>query len=463
MDFGKLEVNLAHWLWARQLRAVFWVLLLLLCCGMAELIPPLQSPDEHSHLARAYLISKGEFTLATPTGSSSGGQVDSQLTAFWTPYLFTVAVDAKARLSEAEASALQQLRWSQRTQFVALAGTGYYMPLVYAPQAAGLLAGRALNLTIMHSYRLTRWCTLLVCMLLLAGAVQLHTPNPLAFAMLMLPMSLFQLLSPTLDGMTNCLAFWVLSMFVRSVNQPDPISRLHFGALACAVLVLATSRAQLLPLVCLPLYLAWQRKSASFLCGACLVGALTAAWTGYAMHSTVDLRIVRDHSTGELVRYYASTPWALVVVIFASLGDPKLFEFYQHSFIGILGWLDTALPAAAYPTLWWGLAICAAAAMAKNWRAHPVGARLMLTLLALACATLVFAALVVTWTPHPATTVQGVQGRYFLVPAMMLAYALDATPAVLPRWSINFSRTALAFFGTASLYAFIATLLTRYH
>jgi len=456
-------VNLAHWPWARRFRAVFWVLLLLLCSGIAELIPPLQSPDEHSHLARAYLVSKGEFTLATPAGSSSGGQVDSQLAAFWTPYLFTIAVDAKARMSDAETSALQQLRWSQRTQFVALAGTGYYMPLVYAPQAVGLLAGRALNLTIMHSYRLTRWCTLLVCILLLAGAVQLHTPNPLVLALLMLPMSLFQLLSPTLDGMTNCLAVWVLSLFVRTVNQPTPISRLHFSALGFGVLLLATSRAQLLPMLCLPLYLAWQRRSATYFWGTCLVGALTVAWTGYAMYSTVDLRIVRDHSTGELVRYYTSTPWALVDVISASLSNEKLFEFYQHSFIGILGWLDTALPSTAYPALWCALLVCGVAAISSNWRARPAGTRLMLALLALACATLVFAALLVTWTPYPAATVQGVQGRYFLVPAILLAYALDATPAGLPRWNINFSRAALAFFGTASLYAFIATLVTRYH
>ena len=39
--------------------------------------------------------------------------------------------------------------------------------------------------------------------------------------------------------------------------------------------------------------------------------------------------------------------------------------------------------------------------------------------LALASAALVFLALLVTWTPHPAALVQGVQGRYFIVPALL--------------------------------------------
>jgi len=35
--------------------------------------------------------------------------------------------------------------------------------------------------------------------------------------------------------------------------------------------------------------------------------------------------------------------------------------------------------------------------------------------------------MLVAWTKHPALTIQGVQGRYFLVPVIMAAYALPSS------------------------------------
>ena len=46
----------------------------------------------------------------------------------------------------------------------------------------------------------------------------------------------------------------------------------------------------------------------------------------------------------------------------------------------------------------------------------------------IACAfgslAIIFFAMLISWTPHPASLIDGVQGRYFLIPAMMFAYAL---------------------------------------
>jgi hypothetical protein len=54
-----------------------------------------------------------------------------------------------------------------------------------------------------------------------------------------------------------------------------------------------------------------------------------------------------------------------------------------------------------------------------------------------------------------------VQGRYFVVPAIMLAYAIGATapPRRLPRPTL----ALLAAVAAISLYALVATLLARYH
>ena len=45
-----------------------------------------------------------------------------------------------------------------------------------------------------------------------------------------------------------------------------------------------------------------------------------------------------------------------------------------------------------------------------------------------------FLALLITWTPQPAHVIEGVQGRYFLIPAIMVAYAVAGSGPVVLRW-----------------------------
>jgi uncharacterized membrane protein len=275
-------------------------------------------------------------------------------------------------------------------------------------------------------------------------------------------MTVFQLLAPTLDGVTTCLAVLVLSVFADGVlRKQGSWPRQRSWLLAAGVALLATSRIQLLPLLGLPFFIAWTRRSRrdAFLGSAAVLGSM--AWVAYALANTVDLRVQRGDSTGHLLLQYAADPVAFLRVVAASLADSELATLYTHSFIGVLGWLDTWLPLPAYPALWTGLGLCAVASVLGTNLRQAGLARTFLALAALACALLVFLALLVTWTPHPAATVAGVQGRYFVVPAIMLAYAIGATapPRRLPRPTL----ALLAAVAAVSLYALVATLLARYH
>jgi hypothetical protein len=55
-----------------------------------------------------------------------------------------------------------------------------------------------------------------------------------------------------------------------------------------------------------------------------------------------------------------------------------------------------------------------------------VADRLVLALCALASCLLAFMLMLVTWSPFPADLIEGVQGRYFIAPALVLAYAAGA-------------------------------------
>ena len=469
-----------------KVRLAFWVIALLVATGFSWLIPPMQSPDEDSHIGRAYVISQGDLLLqylplsstgareayteggtavshqARPYGGRLGGLVDEGLSSFMAGYLDLARQSAK-RFTAAEKARLAQMNWSETKQFQILSGTGYYFPAVYAPQALGLAIGRTLGFSVGHSYYLAKEMSLLVCFALLAMACRLSAPSPLLAAILLLPMSLFQLLSPTIDGLTTSLSVLAISIFLSSADSGRKHPAAASWGLAASIFLVTTSRTHLLPLLLLPFFLAWRRQSSRDFYLGCWITVGAIAWTVFALQSTSDARVVRDHTTAELLLHYLGNPLSFLRVIFASLNDADLFTFYERSFVGVLGWLDTWLPPYFYPALWVGLAICGIASVSVATLQRDGSPRLLLAGIAMASVGLIFLALLVTWTPHPTLTVRGVQGRYFLVPTIMLAFAISGASALKSPLRQRLAALAVAGFSASSLAALTMTLLSRYH
>lgn len=399
---------------------------------VAAWVPPMQSPDEDQHLARAYLLAQGQWRLHAPPGRMSGGEIDTGLSSYLQGYLHGLAGDTRKRLSPQAHAALQSLPFSGETVFVETPGSAYYLPLVYLPQAAALKLGQTLDLSVHDSYRLARLLVQCSVAVLLAVAVAVHPPGPLTLGLLLLPMSLFQLAMPTLDGLTTAMALLALALGMRQAVSPAPMRPAACAVLALCLLVVTTCRLQLLPLLALPLALgAWQRSTRLLALGA-VTAVLSLAWTVSAVTGTVDRRLAREVGSTELIAHYLQAPGEFLGVLSRTLADPALREFYLQSFLGNLGWLDTPLPAPAYPALLAGLALLALVSLRPLRGGRDLAFRLLLAVLAAASALLVFAALLVSWTPHPAQTIAGVQGRYFLVPALMGAAALWGLPRPSP-------------------------------
>ena len=459
-----------------------WAMAFMLATGLSWLIPPMQSPDETSHVARAYLLAQGHWLLqpaprniAAPIDAEvatfvrrlggqadAGGLVDASLLRFMASNLKLV-LDAKLRLPVAEQERLAALRWSDARIHFSIPRTGYYFPLVYAPQAAGLAVGMALDWSVENSYRLARAVTLLFCFVLLAVACQLAPANPLALATLLLPMSLFQLLSPTLDGFTTSLGLLAISLFLYALAARAVDSWRSSLALAVCVFILVTSRTHLLPLLLLPFFVAWRRKSARDLYLASIVTVGSLAWVFFALHSTTDTLVVRSQSSSQLLAHYAMHPQDYFGIVWTTLSNPGVANFYQQSFIGILGWLDTPLPVISYSLLWLGLGACALVSVALPAGAADWSARCLLLVAAMASIGLIFLSQLVTWTAHPATLIEGVQGRYFVMPMVLLGYVLSGLAKGKTRLQGRLAALALSGFALCSLTALSMTLLSRYH
>jgi len=439
---------------------VVWVLML----WGATRIPPMQSPDEHSHVARAYLLCQGQWTLFTPLGQSSGGLVDRQLVELMDRHLRLVK-DASARLSINDSVALGELHWSGEEIFSPIPGTGYYLPLIYSPQALGLCLGRALRLPMLESYQLARGAAVTTVVLLLAVAAWVYAPGPITLLVLCLPMSLFQALSPTVDGVSHALTLLVAALFVRLFQRDFPASAWLKTGWVVAMVVLAGSRPQLLPIFLLAGAAAWRRRDGLLAAAGALGLAAVLGWYVWAAGSIVDTRLARSEGLGAAAGHYAAHPQELLRVVRATLGDAELQLFYGRSFVGILGWLDTMLPLWAYPAL---AAALGGTALFSALRGGVGPAAVWLWAVALAAVPLVLLSLLVGWTPLPATRIEGVQGRYFIAPALLAAMAL-ASPATVcshAAWRrlAGVGAVVTATVGIAvALVAFAQTLAQRYH
>lgn len=387
----------------------------------------MQSPDENHHIARAYLLGQGGWGLQTAPGKMSGGMIDAGLEEYIQLNMF-LAGKPGFKFTEPERAYIHQIAWQSASskKYFEMPGTGYYLPLVYLPHALGLRVSEALDLSIHHSYQVTRLLVLGASMGLILWALSIFNPGPGVLAMLLLPMTLFQMLLPTIDGFTTALSLMVVALFARgfqNATDSDDTIISSFFASACLLLVV-TSRIHLLPMLLLPFVSSWRRRKFSDAVWGTGVAVIAAAWMILALTQTVDTRIPRMHTTSELLKHYSIAPWEFFIVLWKTLSSTDMREFYWHSFIGILGWLDAPLLKTHYIWISGGLLLCILFTISPPRSMKDMAFRSTMLFISIASTLLIFFALLITWTPHPTETIAGVQGRYFIIPAILFCIAL---------------------------------------
>jgi len=439
-----------------------YLIILLLAVGGSYFIPPMQSPDENQHIAKAYLVAQGDWLLTTAPGKMSGGYVDDGLRDFIQGHM-QLSGRPDFRLSPEEKDRLKRLAWSgeQNRSFMEIPGTGFYLPLIYLPHAMAIKAGELARLSIHHTYYLTRIFVMAIAIALMLVAFSLHRPGTLALGILLLPMGVFQLLSPTLDGITTSLSLLAVSLFLAFQSKPQRPAT--FYLLACLLILIATTRIHLAPLLLLLFIIGWQQKNRKYLGLGLFASCFTLFWIVFSIKTTVDNRIPRDISSLEALRYYVIHPVDFAQVLFNTVTNSEMMNFYFQSFIGKLGWLDTNLTLWHYPVFGTCLILFALLnAFAPFNKANHAIARSSLAATALLSVLAIFTALLISWTPHPATIVHGIQGRYFIVPFLLLAYALHGLFDVRSRAFALAGQLLLCAFFAFSAFSLLSTLQSRY-
>jgi len=416
--------------------------------GLALLVltPPFGNPDEHIHLARAYLISEGRFSVP---GQAPGAEA-------WIPRSIVSLYERMAhseplrppttyRRSDLLAHLDQALEPEIRVQAGYLGAHG---PIAYAPQALAIFLGRIPEASPAVLVYLGRLSNLLAYLVAGYLAISWAPSRKWALCLLLLaPMPLAQAASLSADAPTNALAMLFVAAVWRILfAQGSRITRCNVVFLLLASTLFGITKPGYWPLATLVLLIPATRfrsgRQRWLFCTALLTAALLPSLLWLLGARTAE-PVVASPGTNpeEQLLFILRNPIGFMRITFRTVSVGWLD--YGRTLVGVLGHLNIPLPGALY--LIYPLALVAAALTDPRdpEELSPLR-RIALVGIFVACAACVFTMAYLGWNPVGAKTISGVQGRYFVPVLPLLLLALPAVGTRLPPESQAWGTVAVA-------------------
>jgi hypothetical protein len=432
---------------------------------LVVLVPPMQSPDETIHLCRAGTLSRGAFASVVDEHGRVGGYVDTGLWWF-APHFLDVFSGPRAKMTWHRFERARSLHWFGTLTFCEQPGLNYG-PISYLPQALGLALGRVFGCSILASYYLARLFAATAGLALGNVALRLMTRGRLlAFVVLVLPMTLFQLASTSQDALQIPGTVLAIALATRLLSSDHERSSRAPWSVAALTVALAMGRPPIAPLALLVLAppppgdaverrRAWRHRiGAVVACGIVLAAWLAAVTPGY--HET------RRPNRVDVAQQWAGLrehPVRFASVVATSLAVNRVRWARQG--VGMIGWLDTPLPNRFYELAWVVLVAAVLVDPFRRTRTDLVTRGLYLAVFASTSACILLA-LYLIWSNVGAMSIRGVQGRYFVPLVPLLGVALGIGLAAGPRLAAATTATA-ALFALLSAGTTIAMVVGRYY
>jgi uncharacterized membrane protein len=412
--------------------------------------PTFMSSDEGDHFARAYTLYQGKFLLDPPPdrkeGYQTGAMIDLNLIRFimreggaspGTRYLYyKEGWDEKIDASE-------PIVWNKNQQaFKVLPGAAYYLPIIYLPQAVGIAIGHLFNLTILDAYYLSTILTFLSTVIIIICAYKIFPINLFVFSLLILPVQIVQMYSPVIDSVSTALSILCISIFMRIMSEPKEwyIPKKYVITVIFSLIIIGTSRIHLAPMVLLPFMIGMIKKKNSYIFSSIVISIIIIVWSYIVAKTTVDMRINSEHSNFSVLNYFLENPGHFFKLIWDTITDTNYLSQYAEE---IVIYRNYPLQILSLPFLLLVL-LCGIFSVSFQTIQKDKISRLTLLMTSFISIFLVFFFLLVAWSGTNFDRIEGVMGRYFIVPLVMIGYALSG----YTNWNtIKRKKYAKIFFG----------------
>lgn len=437
----------------RNIALLYMVYATLAVLLLATTMPPMQNADEAAHSFRADQVSRLHLVGEVLPDGEFGGRVSAGL---------TVLQRETATLKFHPASKVTRdmyapLAWGEALP-TGFPNTAINPPFFYLPAAATAAVTRYLGIALPHALVFMRLATGLATVIVAATAIALAgNAATWLFAVLLLPMS--EALSAAVSQDGPLLACTALAAALFLYLRRALLSRKAFAFAAMCLLLTFVSMARapyaafaLLPLAA-PVRRSWRVFGASF------IFICAVAWTiPNALHFPLPPGGVV--SPTRQVLGLATHPWRIVFLAVGTwLANDQLIA---RSFIGQLGWLDVELPTFYRWLAWVSLAWAVLVGSSHGLRVAPSTAFWTKTLAVLGAIGAVGLFQYMSWTAVGAPVIEGIQGRYFLPPALLSGIFLESSSPAITRLS-SWLAIPVFIFPTVSIAVVMHALITRYY
>ncbi len=404
---------------------------------IALLMPPHMNPDEGAHFNRADQIGRGGIIAKRLSERLAGGKVNLGINES-NFAMRQIPGRPENKVTQAMIDEAQVATWNSRMSREAFANTAVYPPFFYLPSTIGILIGRGLDLSIVDTLYLSRALTGIVSIGLGTLALALAgSAAPWLYAVLMLPTALSLSSSVSQEALMHGFAALACAFVARLFFATGSArTNLYGAAISTALVVMA--RPPLIGLALVPLAM-WRLTWRERFIGTASVVLGTVAWLLLTARAFVHPRLALDGSANPAefgtvgqINFMLTHPIATVDAFTKTVG--AYGESVYDAFIGELGWSDVEFPSWYYALVTAMLAVALVASLPRRDGVRPLGAALILLGLC-GAAIAIYVAQYVAWSPIGSDIMHGVQGRYFVVPALFVGLLCPALalPTILQR------------------------------
>jgi uncharacterized membrane protein len=250
-------------------------------------------------------------------------------------------------------------------------------------------------------------------------------------------MTLFQMCSASLDAVSFGMTALAGALYMRGADTRHSFSSGMHTALTVCLFSLATSRINLILLTLLPAALYSKRRSPQYLISGAAAFLSALAWLGTVLATVRGGHGNEPPLSSTIIEYYLHHVGSFISVLYATVTNGDLLQFYWDMFIGLFGWSGIELPVTGPAKVWgifldpfvyiaFGVLLPALTYLTAQRDVARLLSKpsLLLTIAAALSLFLIFPILLVVWTPHPARVIQGVQGRYFTPILILLSFSV---------------------------------------
>ena len=371
------------------------------------------APDEVSHFYRIYEITGGTMVSATTEEGEIGSYQNANLPA-------TIDNLERGNVHYGQVIDNFSIRADNEEEvFVVTSAYGYNI-LSYLPHVTGMWIGKTIGLPILGAAYLAKIFHLLTCITLIYFALKLIPFLKKAlFFIAFLPITIQSMSSLSADGFIICVSLLFISYVLHLIySEKNIISKKQLAYILLLCIFISLSKVVYAPL-CFLLFAIPKEKFGNTkikLMSIFLLGIITFAILLLWIMVMPSMQSVSD--TGAQISSIIHNPFKYFAILINSLSQNG--PMYLHGILGrYLEWFDVVLS----PLYVIASGIIFVVMCVKNHEQFTVNKSLRylsIAILALT-ATMTFTIMYIQWTKVGETVIDGVQGRYFLPEALLIA------------------------------------------